>query len=95
MNAEQLSAIVGVLLSLGFSYIPGLKTWFDAKESDVKQAIMGLALVIVAGAVFGLSCAGVFDTVACTQEGFWGFVGVLVSALVANQSIYLITRKAE
>ena len=93
MNAEQLSAIAGVILSLGFSYIPKLKQWFESKESDVKQAIMGLALVIVACAVFGLSCAGVFDTVACTQTGFVGFAGVLVSALVSNQATYLITRK--
>ena len=93
MDAKELGAIVGLLLSLGFSYIPGLKVWFDGKSSDTKQAIMGLSLVIVAGAVFGLSCAGVFDTVACTREGFIGFVGVLVSALVANQSVYLITKR--
>lgn len=93
MSSEQLAGLAGLVLSLGFSYIPGLRQWFDEKASDTKQAIMGLCLIVVALVVFGLSCAGVFDSVVCSQSGFFGFLGVLVNALVANQGVYLITRK--
>ncbi len=94
MDSNQLAAVVGILLSLGFSYIPGLKVWFDGKSSDTKQAIMGLSLIVVAVSVFGLSCASVLHSVSCTREGAIGFASVLVSALVANQSIYLLTKKS-
>jgi hypothetical protein len=94
MNAEQLASIAGVVLSLAFSYVPGVKGWFEELAKGQKQALMGGLLIVVAGASFGLSCAGVVDVgVACTQTGAIGLVEVLVSALVANQGTYLITRK--
>ncbi len=97
MDASQLSVVVGIGLSLGFSYIPGLKGWFDALESQKKQMVMGASLVVGAGVVFGLACAnlgaGMGISVACTKEGAIGFGQVLVQALIANQSVYLITKK--
>lgn len=93
MSQEQLSAIVAGLLSLAFSYVPGVSAWFDALPKENKQALMGVLLIVTAASVFGLSCAGVLDSVACTKEGAIGFVSVLLSALFANQSIYLLTKK--
>ena len=93
MNSEQLSAIVAGVLSLAFSYIPGVSVWFDGLQKEYKQALMGTLLVLSAAAVFGLSCAGLLDSVACTKDGAIGFLSVLLSALFANQSVYLLTKK--
>ncbi|MFA5714409.1 MAG: hypothetical protein WC998_01540 [Candidatus Paceibacterota bacterium] len=93
MTAEQLALIAGAVLSLCFSYIPGLKDWFDPLENKYKQAIMGGLLLVIAFAVYGLSCAAVFNYFTCDKAGFLEVVDILIKALIANQSIYLITKK--
>ena len=93
MDAELLASVAGIILSLVFSYIPGVSDRFETLEAKYKQAIMGGLLIVVAAAIFGLSCGGVIDTAACTQEGAKAAFMVLVNALVANQGVYLLTRK--
>jgi hypothetical protein len=91
MNASELSALGGVALSLGFSYIPGLSGWFDAKEPTVKRLLMALLLLVVAAAIFGLSCAGVLSVASCDKPGALGLVSAYLAALVANQATYAIS----
>lgn len=93
MTAEQLALIAGAFLSLCFSYIPGLKDWFDPLENKYKQAIMGGLLLVVALAIYGLSCAAVLNYFTCDKAGLLEVVDILIKALIANQSIYLITKK--
>ena len=45
MTATELSAIAGVVLSLFFSYVPGVKSWFGDLSSEYKQTVMGLLLL--------------------------------------------------
>ena len=91
MTSDLLASISGIVLSLVFSYIPGLNTKFAKLDSGIKRLIMAGLLLITAGAAFGLSCAKIFPTVACSQEGALGLVKVFVMALIANQSAYLIS----
>jgi hypothetical protein len=93
MTAEQLSALAGVILSLAFSYLPGLAPWFDKLEPTVKRLVMAALLLVVAAGAFGLSCAGVLDAAVCTRVGAWSVLNVFVAALVANQATYLISPK--
>jgi len=93
MTAEKLSAIAGAVLSLAFSYLPGLSGWYDGQSPTVKRLLMAAVLVVVAGAIFGLSCWRIISQVECTQAGAWGLVGVLITALIANQAMYLISPK--
>jgi len=94
MDAELLASVTGILLSLLFSYVPGIKDWFESLAASNKQALMGLLLLSVSGAVFGLSCAGLVDVgVVCDKAGALGMVSVFVAALIANQSMYLLTKK--
>jgi hypothetical protein len=93
MTAEELSAIAGVVLSLVFSYVPGVAGWYEKLQADWKRVLMAVLLLAVAGAISGLSCGGVIDAVECSQAGALGLVKILIAALVANQGTYLISPK--
>jgi O-antigen/teichoic acid export membrane protein len=93
MNATELSAIAGVILSLAFSYLPGLSGWFDEKNPTEKRLLMAVVLLVATAAIFGLSCAGVLTVASCNQPGALGLVSALIAALVANQATYTISPK--
>lgn len=92
-----IGAGAGMLQSLAFGYIPGLRAWYDALDSGRKAAIMGLTLVAVALGGFALSCVGPFEYATCDEAGGWELVGKLVAALlgslVGNQSTYMLMVK--
>jgi len=96
MTEIQLSTIVGILLSLIFSYVPGLSTWYDARPTDIKRMIMGGLLIVTTVAIFGLTCTGMGPdlglTAVCSKSGALDLLSLLVAALVANQSAFLVTR---
>jgi hypothetical protein len=91
MSAELLASLAGILLSLLFSYIPKLSEWFAVLDGVYKRLIMAGLLVVVAGGAFGLSCAGVISAVTCDQPGAIGLIKAFLAALIANQSIFLIS----
>lgn len=98
MSAELMSAIAGGVLSLLFSYVPGMNTWYAGLKSIYKRLIMALLLLLVAAAVFGLSCTdwaaawGIEAT--CDQPGLQVMIGAFLTALVANQATYQISPEA-
>jgi len=91
MTAEQLAAIAGIVLSLLFSYTPGLSTDFDKLDPTYKRLVIAALLLVVAGGVFGLACGHVLVTVTCDKTGIMGLVNAYIAALIANQSTYLIS----
>jgi len=91
MTAETLSSVSGVVLSLVFSYVPGLSGWYEKLNGVSKRLVMLVALLAVSGSVFGLSCSGWWDFVTCDQSGLTGLIEAFVLALVANQAAYLIS----
>lgn len=95
MNSGTLSATFGVILSLAFSYVPGVKGWYDRQDATRKRLIMAAGLVVIAGAAYGLSCANnpYLAFVTCDQDGIAGLVSALIGALVGNQATYLISPK--
>lgn len=90
MTSEQLAAYAGIVLSLALAYLPKVKDWYDAFDKPQKAQIMGGLLVVVALAVFGLSCANLYPLVACSVEGAKELVSILVTALIANQASFLL-----
>jgi len=96
MTPEILAGAVAVLLSLAFSYIPGLNAWYAALGKEVKQLIMLLLMVVVAGVSYGLACAGWLAdltgiVMACDKASFLGLVKTLVVAIIANQGVYSLS----
>lgn len=94
MSAEVLTMATGVGLSLGFSYIPGLKQWFSKQSPNTKRLVMLASLAVVAGGVFGLACLGRYAAVACTADGAWQMVELFIMAAIANQTAYKLTPTA-
>jgi len=91
MTAEQLAAIAGVVLSLAFSYIPGLSDWYTPLDPVKKSLIMAGVLVAVAIAVFALACGNLVVYVTCDKAGALGLVSALIAALVANQATFMLS----
>lgn len=92
LTPAVLAAIAGAVLSLLFSYIPGLNTWYAKKQEEIKKLIMALLLLILAGSIFGLQCAGILEAgLSCDQQGAIQLVWIFISAIVANQSVYKLT----
>lgn len=90
MTSERLAEFAGIVLSLAFSYVPGLREKYDALDGIYKRLIMGGALLVVAAGVFGLSCAGIIGDVVCSEAGAIGLARVFIAALIANQATYLL-----
>jgi len=96
MTSQALAAAAGILLSLLFSYIPGLNTKFAALAKETKQLIMLGLLLVVAVCAFGLACAGVLTDlfgimITCDKAGAIGLVQAFVLAAIANQATYTLT----
>lgn len=90
MTSNQLAEFAGIVLSLAFSYVPGLREKYDALDGSYKRLVMLGALALVAAGVFGLSCWGIMDSVTCTKTGAIGLFEAFVAAAIANQATYLL-----
>lgn len=97
MSADQLTAIAAAVLSLAFSYVPGLASKYTPLGEETKRLIMLGLLVLVTMGVFGLACSrfGAYlgIALACDEPGLVGLSWTLVLAIMANQSTYLITKR--
>jgi hypothetical protein len=91
MSIEELTALCGVVTSLIFSYFPIVRDWFDAQEPNVKRLLQVAVAVVVSGAVFGLSCAGILGGFSCDWPGALDAVRLIVIFVVANQTAYAVT----
>ncbi len=95
MTADNISLAGGTLLSLFFSYIPGLQNRFNKFDGTRKRLVMLGVLVLFSASVFGLACLGWGEalgiTLTCDQAGALSLVRSLIIAIIANQSIYSIS----
>lgn len=94
ITAAGVGSAAGILLSLLFSYIPGLRTKYAALAEDWKKLIMLGAVVAVSAGIIALSCTGLVPLITCDKAGLLDFAYIFISALVANQAVYPITPKA-
>src|SRR4030043_1887772 len=93
MTSETLLIILGAVLSLLFSYVPGLANWFNPLDENKKRLIMLGMLVVITASVFGLSCAGVINAVTCDKPGAMGLLTAFLFALMANQGTNALSPK--
>jgi hypothetical protein len=99
VTAEELGAVAGVVLSLMFSYVPGVREKWDALEGTVKRLVMAGLLALTALVIYGLACSGIAELaglvggITCDASGVVALVRVFVTALVVNQATYQISPK--
>jgi hypothetical protein len=95
MSANTLSLIAGAVLSLAFSYIPGLRADFDAIDPTEKRLVMLGLLLVTAISVQVMACLGWAAEwgvdLACNRAGLAGLIEQLVIAIIANQGVYAIS----
>ena len=94
MTPEFISSIAGILLSLVFSFAPGVAAWYEPLAREKKQLIMLGALALVTAASVGLACAGWFNSPAtCDKLGVEQAITAFILAAMANQAAYKLTGK--
>ena len=93
MTSETLLIVLGAVLSLLFSYIPGLATWYQPLDETKKRLIMLGLLAVITGAVFGLSCTPYFTWVECSEKGAIGLLTAFIFAAMANQAASSLSPK--
>jgi len=99
MSVETLTAIAGAILSLAFSYLPGLNRWYQALDGTAKRLLMLAVLTVTAFAVYALACtpyAGLLQIpLTCDAAGAISLLRLLLSALIANQAVYSLTPRSD
>ena len=90
VTSEILVALFGTILSLVFAYFPWVKQWFEALDPVYKPLLNAGLLLVLAYALYGLSCAGVVSYFACTGQGAIDALVVWFYAIVANQLTYQV-----
>lgn len=93
MTSNELSALAGVLLSLAFSYLPGLRTWYADQSPEVRSLVMLVALLSAGLLAFAVSCSGIQQVVACSEPGVKSLLVAFGSAAAANVTTYTLTKR--
>lgn len=98
-----LQSVAGVLLSLLFSYVPGLRLWFAAlgaedpnDTGERKRLVMLGLLAVVWLAMIALDYGKVLPLgLAYDRQGWFVTVWALILSIVSNQGAYSITPQAK
>ncbi len=92
ISPEVIVAGAAIILSLLFSYIPGLRVWYGGKSEEFKKLFMLGLLVVFSGSLFGLGCAGLLSvSLPCSKDGAVQLIWYLGIAVATNQGAYLIS----
>lgn len=105
MNPATLATLAGAVLSLAFSYLPGLSAWYArlGRQADGstdggarKRLVMLAALLCVSAGIVLLSCSGWGELagsrqISCDRSGLVTLLQALLGAIVANQSVHRLS----
>ncbi|MFN3309169.1 MAG: hypothetical protein ACK44E_08180 [Anaerolineales bacterium] len=98
MTTETLSSIAGVILSLAFSYLPGLQRWYAALDGTAKRLVMLGVLTATTLCFYALACTPYAEllgiSLSCDAGGAVMLLRLLLSALIANQATYSLTPRS-
>lgn len=93
ITPEVVAGVVGILLSLTLSYVPGLRERWAALDADQQRGIVAALIVGSSVVIFALACTPSlnFPFAVCPAGGAWRLMSIIIAALVANQSAYAVT----
>lgn len=97
MNETDFAYIFGVVLSLLFTWFPGLKTWYAGLPSGWRGPVMAIASVVVAAGMFVGSCYAIFTTsVTCDVNSGFDFLVLAIKVGLGTVGTYsLLTYRSE
>jgi drug/metabolite transporter superfamily protein YnfA len=97
LSPTLIAAVLAGLLSLAATLVPGFRTWFAQFTAEKKQAIMAIASILIAVAVYFLACTPelAFPFVMCPTGGVWELLAIVFAAVVSNQGIDRATPEPE
>lgn len=96
MTAETLIIVAAAILSLLFSYLPGLRERFYRLDKTGQRLVMVSLLAAIVAGVYALSCTGSGDlipglVVTCDRAGAVALVRLFIAAVVSNQGTYALS----
>lgn len=100
MTAAILIGLYGAVISLIFEYVPFIAGWYDGLTPQLKQSFMAVFMLVLAvGAYVGQCQLGWFSVNFDCTIGWYGVLGLWLSALTGNQILHqgthLIFKKSE
>jgi hypothetical protein len=91
IRIDLLVAVVGAVVSLLFSYVPGLSGWFYKQTVDARKGIMAIVVIVVAALMYGALALGIIEGLPLGAATAWKFAEVVFFVLAGNQIIYMIS----
>ena len=91
----SLSAIAGMVLSLGLEYVPGIAGRYEGLTAVQKRLVMLVLLLLSAGGLYGLSCADLVLYVECSAQGILELLGMVGVAIGVNQGTHRLIKKSK
>ena len=99
MNTEVLLGIASALLAIVFEYIPKSGNWWENLNKTLKRLVMAGFLLIAAGGVYAMTCAGLLApfnwTLTCDEAGLTQLISLWVAAVGVNTLVYTAIPKKE
>lgn len=93
-TSDILSAAGGILLSLIFSYAPGVRPWYGTLDAQQKALVNLGSVIVIAVGVFALGCFGIIDgLVQCKVAGVKELISAIIAVAISNQAAYGLTKR--
>jgi hypothetical protein len=86
----QIATIAGVVITLALAYVPGLKAWWEERDSTQKRVVLAALYLAVSAGLYVPSCLGGPQLVQCSTESIWTVVLAFLMALISSQSMYTV-----
>lgn len=101
MDSALIAAGAGAVVSVLFEHVPGLREWFDARDSRYRKLFMLVAMVATGVALLLGSCYGApWAAVDCSIDGVWdvvaavfGAIALAAAAAAGNQGVHHLTKR--
>ena len=90
-SPEFVWSVVGGLLSLIFTFMPGLNIKYAGLPSNVKSAIMLVLIVAISFILYLLNCYGVIVVIGMVCGNIALLVELIWFTALSNQVVYMLT----
>jgi hypothetical protein len=88
LSADSIVSTTAAVIALVFAYFPVLRVKFAGLSSEAKSGTMIGLMLLVSVAVWGMGCAGWFQSgIDCSQAGLMELGKLFLLALVTNQGV--------